>query len=166
MTASQTNAGTPEGPYTQKITFVELRASGVRNVLIAGTTNAATTSRSARTAGRMMRGSPTSNRASPAKLAASVVRSCGQTFSPRKWARRVRERIEHSGTELRRSGKGYGQSGYLFAWLYHYILCAHRISSRRYLREALAETRISTSGRSLPLQDRQSDQGSTHTVRC
>ncbi len=42
MTASQTNAGTPEGPYTQKITFVELRASGVRNVLIAGTTNAAT----------------------------------------------------------------------------------------------------------------------------
>ncbi len=34
MTASQTNAGTPEGPYTQKITFVELRASGVRNVLV------------------------------------------------------------------------------------------------------------------------------------
>jgi hypothetical protein len=56
-----------------KITFGEMRASGVRDVLIyCRDHSAATTSKSAPTAGRTTSGCRTSNRASPAPPAANV----------------------------------------------------------------------------------------------
>jgi len=73
--------------YPQKITFGQLRASGVRDVLVyCRDHSAAITSRLAATVGAMTCGCPTSSRALSAQPGASAARMCGQCFHPRAWA--------------------------------------------------------------------------------
>ena len=70
--------------YPQKITFGEMRASRVRDVLVyCRDHNAATTSRSAPTAGPIMCSCRTSNAVSCARYAASAVPRCGRIFRRR-----------------------------------------------------------------------------------
>ena len=72
--------------YPQKITFGEMRASGVRDVLVyCRDHDAATTSRSAPTAGPIMCSCRTSNAVSCARYAASAVPRCGR-ISAGAWA--------------------------------------------------------------------------------
>ena len=81
-------------PNKEKITFGEMRETGVRHVLIyCAITNAATTSRSAPTAGLIMSGCLISSQTFICTACGNVARKCGRSFRRQAWGRvSVRDR--------------------------------------------------------------------------
>jgi hypothetical protein len=74
----------PKLTRQQKITFAEMRSSGVRGLLVY-CASAAIRRRSAWTNGPITSGFPIWNRGSSAKLAAREAPTCGRTSRPRRW---------------------------------------------------------------------------------